>query len=95
MALFAHVPMAISKTAKYPPYSNFYDDIWLHAYQQPITIARRPHSFASNILDHSRIRALSYSMAHLAVPYGGRQDARLEPKYIYKKTPLVSRCTHR
>jgi hypothetical protein len=26
--------------------------------------------------------ALSYSLAHLAVPYGGRQDARLEPKYI-------------
>jgi hypothetical protein len=28
--------------------------------------------------------ALSYSLAHLAVPYGGRQDARLEPKYIQK-----------
>jgi hypothetical protein len=26
--------------------------------------------------------AMSYSLAHLAVPYGGRQDARLEPKYI-------------
>jgi hypothetical protein len=26
---------------------------------------------------------LSYSLAHLAVPYGGRQDARLEPKYIH------------
>jgi hypothetical protein len=25
---------------------------------------------------------LSYSLAHLAVPYGGRQDARLEPKYM-------------
>jgi hypothetical protein len=24
----------------------------------------------------------SYSLAYLAVPYGGRQDARLEPKYI-------------
>jgi hypothetical protein len=22
------------------------------------------------------------TMAHLAMPYGGRQDARLEPKYI-------------
>jgi hypothetical protein len=28
--------------------------------------------------------ALSYSLAHLAVPYGGRQDARLEPKYIQR-----------
>jgi hypothetical protein len=26
--------------------------------------------------------AMSYSLAHLAVPYGGRQDPRLEPKYI-------------
>jgi hypothetical protein len=26
--------------------------------------------------------ALFYSVGHLAVPYGGRQDARLEPKYI-------------
>jgi hypothetical protein len=25
---------------------------------------------------------ITYSLAHLAVPYGGRQDARLEPKYI-------------
>jgi hypothetical protein len=25
---------------------------------------------------------VSYSLAHLAVPYGGRQDTRLEPKYI-------------
>jgi hypothetical protein len=25
---------------------------------------------------------MSYSLAHLAVPYKGRQDARLEPKYI-------------
>jgi hypothetical protein len=31
--------------------------------------------------------ALSYSLAHLAVPYGGRQDARLEPKYIQLPQP--------
>jgi hypothetical protein len=30
--------------------------------------------------------ALSYSLAHLAVPYGGWQDARLEPKYILNTT---------
>jgi hypothetical protein len=28
------------------------------------------------------LAALSYSLAHLAVPYGRRQDSRLEPKYI-------------
>jgi hypothetical protein len=30
--------------------------------------------------------ALPYSPAHLAVPYGGRQDARLEPKHIQMET---------
>jgi hypothetical protein len=33
--------------------------------------------------------ALSYSLAHLAVPYGGRQEARLEPKYIQLSAPLA------
>jgi hypothetical protein len=33
---------------------------------------------------------MSYSLAHLAVPYGGRQDARLEPKYIQIYLPQQS-----
>jgi hypothetical protein len=35
----------------------------------------------------------SYKLAHLAVPYGGRQDARLEPKYIQTNKHL--RCGSR
>jgi hypothetical protein len=36
---------------------------------------------------------LSYSLAHLAVPYRGRQDARLEPKYILKIHPFsITSC---
>jgi hypothetical protein len=31
-----------------------------------------------------------YSLAHLAVPYGGRQDARLEPKYKHIKLSCMS-----
>jgi hypothetical protein len=33
-------------------------------------------------------RDLSYSLVHLAVPYGGRQDARLEPKVHTEKDPF-------
>jgi hypothetical protein len=31
------------------------------------------------------VDVLQSSLAHLAVPYGGRQDARLEPKYIQER----------
>jgi hypothetical protein len=38
--------------------------------------------------------ALSYSLAHLAVQYGGRQDARLEPKYKQhvEEVEVVATC---
>jgi hypothetical protein len=40
----------------------------LHCFPQQHTLAKLVHA------------ALSYSLAHLAEPYGGRQGARLEPK---------------
>jgi hypothetical protein len=39
--------------------------------------------------------ALSHSLAHLAVPYGGRQDARLEPKYMQSLYTGLMRDTSR
>jgi hypothetical protein len=49
----------------------------LHGYDNLSLVATRACYSSAYI-------ALSYSLAHLAVPYGGRQDARLEPKYIHK-----------
>jgi hypothetical protein len=28
------------------------------------------------------MRTMSYPLAHMAVPFGGRQDARYQPKYL-------------
>jgi hypothetical protein len=36
------------------------------------------------VLSLTTLRYSTHSLAHLAVQYGGRQDARLEPKYILK-----------
>jgi hypothetical protein len=39
-------------------------------------------SSALHTLNTQEGHALSYSLAHLAVPYGDQHDAHLEPKYI-------------
>jgi hypothetical protein len=38
----------------------------------------------------SHIIVLSHSLAHLAVPYGGRQDARLKPIHTISGRSCVS-----
>jgi hypothetical protein len=51
---------------------------------------------ASGMLTMIVVCALeSYSLAHLAVPHGGQQDPRLEPKYIAVTMIVVARAGHK
>jgi hypothetical protein len=59
-------------------------------------VVSNPTNRCLSLPSHDHTITLSYSLAHLAVPYGGRQDARLEPKYIqpylHSTTVTSGRC---